>query len=213
MIMVPGDEGEPEIASDITDAIIDAGKRMDDRRWVPATAGNLSMRLDEGRIAITTGGVRKGRLVPDDIIAVDLDGKPLTAWTRPSAETMMHCQLYRAFPQVGAVVHGHSVAATVLSMADTGPAVTLTGYEMLKAFGANPLGHESLDVPVVDNEQDTALLMAVVAPLLPSARAGYLIRGHGTYVWGIDMDAALARFEVLEFLLECELARRGLRAG
>ena len=55
--------------------------------------------------------------------------------------------------------------------------------------------------------------MAVVAPLLPTARAGYLVRGHGTYAWGVDMDAALARFEVLEFLLECELARRGLRAG
>jgi methylthioribulose-1-phosphate dehydratase len=52
----------------------------------------------------------------------------------------------------------------------------------------------------------------VLAPLLPSARAGYLIRGHGTYSWGPDMDTALARFEVLEFLLECELARRSLRA-
>jgi methylthioribulose-1-phosphate dehydratase len=90
--------------------------------------------------------------------------------------------------------------------------VSLSGYEMLKAFGTNPLGHETLEVPIVDNEQDPALLMAVVAPLLPSARAGYLIRGHGAYAWGVDMDAALARFEVLEFLLECELARRGLRA-
>ena len=83
---------------------------------------------------------------------------------------------------------------------------------MLKAFGANPLGDDSLDLPMVDNEQDPVLLASVIAPLLPSARAGYLIRGHGAYSWGPDLDTALARFEVLEFLLECELARRSLRA-
>lgn len=122
----------------------------------------------------------------------------------------MHCQLYRALPDAGAVVHGHSVAATVLSMADTGPSLVFAGYEMLKAFGAP--ADSTLDLPVLDNEQDAGLLEAVVAPLLPSARAGFLIRGHGTYVWGQDMDAAFARFEVLEFLLDCELARRSLRA-
>jgi methylthioribulose-1-phosphate dehydratase len=212
MILLPAADDEPEIASDITDAIIDAGRRMDDRRWVPATAGNLSIRLDESRIAITRGGVRKGRLEAEDIIAVDMDGRGLSDWGKPSAETALHCQLYRAFPHVGAVVHGHSVAATVLSLADTGPTLTFTGYEMLKAFGANPLHHDSLDLPMVDNEQDTTLLAAVLAPLLPTARAGYLIRGHGTYTWGPDMDTALARFEVLEFLLDCELARRSLRA-
>jgi methylthioribulose-1-phosphate dehydratase len=211
MIILPTGDDEPEIASEITDAIVEAGRRMDERRWVPATAGNISVRLDFDRVAITRGGVRKGRLEPDDIIAVDMEGRALTTWGRPSAETGMHCQIYRALPQIGAVVHGHSVAATVLSLADTGPSLTFSGYEMLKAFGANPLQHDSLDLPMVDNEQDAALLAAVVAPLLPSARAGYLIRGHGTYAWGLDLDTALARFEVLEFLLECELARRSLR--
>ena len=211
MIILPPGDDEPAIGSEVTDAIIDAGRRMDERRWVPATAGNLSMRLDEGRAAITRSGVRKGALTADDIIAVDMDGRSLSDWGRPSVETALHCQLYRTFPQAGAVVHGHSVAATVLSLADTGPALVFTGYEMLKAFGADPLHHHSLDLPMVDNEQDTTLLAAVLAPLLPSARAGYLIRGHGTYTWGPDMDTALARFEVLEFLLECELARRSLR--
>jgi methylthioribulose-1-phosphate dehydratase len=211
MILLPPADDEPEIASGITDAIIDAGRRMDERRWVPATAGNLSIRLDESRIAITRGGVRKGRLEAEDIIAADMDGNGLSGWGRPSSETALHCQLYRAFPHVGAVVHGHSVAATALSLAESGPALTFTGYEMLKAFGATALHHDSLDLPMVDNEQDPTLLAAVLSPLLPSARAGYLIRGHGTYTWGPDMDTALARFEVLEFLLESELARRSLR--
>ena len=188
---------------------------MDARNWVAATAGNLSVRLDDGRIAITRSGVHKGRLEPEDVIAVDGDGRALTAWGRPSAETLLHCQLYRILPETGAVVHGHSVPATVLSMAHPGGAhpggaLTLSGYEVLKAFGG-PQAHDiSLDLPIVDNDQDIARLSGVLAPLLPGLRLGYLIKGHGAYAWGPDMDTALVRYEALEFLLECELARRSL---
>jgi methylthioribulose-1-phosphate dehydratase len=53
-------------------------------------------------------------------------------------------------------------------------------------------------------------LARVVEPLLDHAPLGYLIRGHGVYIWGADMDMALARLEGLEFLLACELERRRL---
>src|ERR1700757_5038535 len=89
-------------------AIIQAGGRMDARGWVPATAGNISVRLDEGRVAITRSGGHKGFLTPDHVMQVDLDGAPLTAGKKPSAETLLHCQIYRLFPQAGAVLHGHS---------------------------------------------------------------------------------------------------------
>lgn len=79
MIILPGGDDEPEIDSDITDAIIDAGRRMDERRWAPATAGNLSIRIDVDRVAITRGGVRKGALVAEDIIAVGMDARPVNS--------------------------------------------------------------------------------------------------------------------------------------
>lgn len=210
MILLAADPDEPDIPADVADAIVQAGRRMDARNWVAATAGNLSVRLDDGRIAITRSGVHKGRLEPEDVIAVDGDGRALTDWGRPSAETLLHCQLYRALPETGAVVHGHSVPATVLSMAHPGGALTLAGYEVLKAFGGPQVHDISLDLPMVDNDQDIARLSGVLAPLLPGLRLGYLIRGHGAYAWGPDMDTALVRYEALEFLLECELARRSL---
>ncbi len=114
------------------------------------------------------------------------------------------------FPAVGAVVHGHSVAATVLSMATPGVALRFAGYELLKAFEGQTTHDAALDLPLVENDQDVPRMAGRVAPLLPAARLGYLIRGHGTYVWGPDMDTALARFEGLEFLLACELERRKL---
>ena len=190
-------------------AVVEAGRRLDSQRFVPATAGNISVRLDERRLAITRSGCHKGLLTPADVMQVDLDGRPLTP-QKPSAETLLHCQLYRLFPDVGAVLHGHSVPGTVVSLA--GGPIRFTGYEIVKAFPGQTTHDATVELPVVENDQDIARMAGVVEPiLLAGAPLGYLIRGHGVYVWGPDMPAALARFEVLEFLLACELERRKLQ--
>jgi methylthioribulose-1-phosphate dehydratase len=192
--------------------IIRAGRRMDAHGWVPATAGNISVRFRDadgpGRIAITRSGVHKGFLDPVSVIEVDFAGRPLTPGTRPSAETLLHCQIFSAFADAGAVVHGHSVAGTVLSLVEPGEALYFEGYELFKAFAGQTTHEARLPLPLFPNDQDMARLAGVIAPHLGNAPLGYYIRGHGIYVWGPDMDAALARLEAIEFLLECELRRR-----
>lgn len=183
---------------------------MDQRGWVPATAGNISVRLDAATLAITRSGGHKGFLSESSVMQVDLAGTPLTPEAKPSAETLLHCQIYRLHPQVGAVLHGHSVAATVLSMHRPGP-IRLANYEVLKAFEGQTTHAVTLDLPVFDNDQDIPRLAATAeATIAAGTPLGYLIRGHGVYVWGPSMDAALARLEGLEFLLACELERRKL---
>ena len=102
-------------------AIVEAGRRMDLRGWVSATAGNISVRLDADRFAITRSGGHKGYLDAAHVMQVSVDGHPLTPG-RPSAETGLHAQLYRMLPAVGAIVHGHSIANTVLSLLPAGEA-------------------------------------------------------------------------------------------
>ncbi len=187
--------------------LAEAGRRMDVRNWVPGSAGNISARIDADNIAITRSGVHKGRLIEADIIAVDYAGKALVEGQKPSAETLLHCQLYRLFPPVGAVLHGHSVAATVLSQ--RGP-ITFSNYELVKAFG---FATHELDVvlPVYENDQDMARLAAYIEPLLlQDPPIGYVIAGHGVYAWGTSVEHAYWRLEALEFLLQCELERRQL---
>lgn len=194
-------------------AIVAAGRRLDAAGWVPATAGNISVRLSGNRIAITRSGRHKGALAADDVMAVDGDGRQEAAGDRPSYETLLHCGIYRRFPEAGAVVHGHSIANTVLSRA-AGESLTLTGYELLKAFPGGPTHDASVAVPVLDNDQDIPRLQRALDARWASADTvppGYLIRGHGAYLWGPDMDAALARMEALEFMLACELEERRLR--
>src|SRR4051812_18738239 len=74
----------------------------------PATSSNFSRRLDERHAAITVSGRDKGRLVEDDIMVVDLDGQAVGDARRPSAETLLHAQLYRRFAEIGCVLHTHS---------------------------------------------------------------------------------------------------------
>ncbi len=188
-------------------AIVAAGARMHAMGWVPATAGNISIRQPSGRIAITRSGGHKGFLAPADIIRVNAEGAPIDSGDRPSYETRLHCGIYRRFPDAGAVLHGHSVANTVLSRRAAG-AIRLAGYEVLKAFPGGPTHDTAVDLPVVDNDQDIARLQRALDALwdsTPDAPPGYVIRGHGVYVWGADMPAALMRLEALEFMLLCEL--------
>jgi methylthioribulose-1-phosphate dehydratase len=192
----------------LADALVEAGQRMDSRNWVPGSAGNLSARIDDHTIAITRSGVHKGRLMVSDIIAVTYDGKAVADGERPSAETLLHCQLYRLFPQLGAVLHGHSVAATVLSMMG---AITFSNYEILKAFGF-PTHELDVILPVYENDQDIARLAAWIEPLLVrDPPIGYVIAGHGVYAWGTSVEHAYWRLEALEFLLTCELERRRIK--
>lgn len=202
----------PEDAfADATAAIIAAGQRMDRFGWVPATAGNISLRLPDGMVAITRSGGHKGFLAAEGVIRVDPAGAPQRPGDRPSAETGLHCGIYRRFAGAGAVLHGHSVPVTVLSRL-AGDAIRLAGYELLKAFPGLPTHDAAIDLPVFDNDQDIPRLQAAVDARWAAGDCppGYLIRGHGIYVWGVDMPQALLRLEAVEFMLTCELERRRL---
>ncbi len=201
------------IPDQAVEAILAAGRRLDRFGWVPATAGNFSIRLDATRLAVTVSGRHKGFLTIDDVMVVDLDGRPEDPTKRSSAETLLHCGIYRRFPDAGAVLHGHSVPNTVLSRR-AGNGLRLAGYELLKVFPGYPTHEAEVTVPVVDNDQDIArmqrgldLLWDGMADIPP----GYLIRGHGSYVWASDMPLALARMEGLEFMLQCELEEGGVQ--
>jgi methylthioribulose-1-phosphate dehydratase len=194
----------------VAEAIVAAGRRLDALGMVPATAGNFSIRLDARRLAVTVSGRHKGFLTPDDVMVVDLEGRAEDPAKRSSAETLLHCGIYRRFPEAGAILHGHSIANTVLSRA-AGNGITLAGYELLKAFPGLPTHDTTVTLPVVPNDQDIPRMQRGLDALWNDISAippGYLIAGHGSYVWAADMPGALARLEALEFMLRCELEER-----
>ncbi|GAC1034740.1 methylthioribulose 1-phosphate dehydratase [Pseudomonas sp. No.21] len=196
----------------LTREIIEAGRFLYGRGWSPATSSNYSARLSADQALLTVSGKHKGQLGEDDVLATDLDGISQEPGKKPSAETLLHTQLYRWKPEIGAVLHTHSVNATVLSRLTLADSLVFADYELQKAFSGVSTHESQVLVPIFDNDQDIARLAAKVQPWLDAHPdcVGYLIRGHGLYTWGPRMSDALRQVEAFEFLFECELKVRAL---
>lgn len=196
--------------------IIAAGNRLDRLKLAPATSGNYSMRNGADEMLITISGAHKGMLNNDNIMRADLDGKALEGKT-PSAETMLHAVLYNLYPAAGAILHTHSVANTVLTRLTDKDHLELSGYEMLKAYPNTDTHDTLIHLPVFNNTQDMVELSNQIRKRLQSEKSrkntpALMLRGHGIYGWGMDMDEALRVIEATEMILECELYERVIRA-
>ncbi|MGB3392694.1 MAG: methylthioribulose 1-phosphate dehydratase [Stenotrophomonas sp.] len=199
--------------SELAQVLIDNVRELAQAGWTPATSSNFSHRLDGRHAAITVSGKDKGRLVEADIMVVDLDGRAVGQPLRPSAETLLHTQLYTRFPAVNCVLHTHSPVQTIASRLFAAQGhIRLEGYELLKALHGNSTHETAVDLKVFPNTQDMDVLAAQVeAELDLGPMWGYLIDGHGLYAWGRDMAEARRHLEAFEFLLHCELELRRLR--
>lgn len=187
------------------EALVAVGRAFGARGWAPATSGNYSARLGDGRIAITVSGAHKGRLTTGDIMLLD-SGDP----RRPSAETALHLALYRAFPDVRSVLHSHAAVSVALGRT-RGDEWTIADHELLKALPGIDTHAASIAIPIVENSQDMAAIEAAAMARIGRVPA-FMIRGHGLYGWGRSIAEAERVIEALEWLAEAELAERGFRA-
>jgi len=191
----------PELAA----ALCNVCQLFGERQWCLATSGNFSVRVDADRCLITQSGKDKSILTPDDLMICDMRGRPLDQALMPSAETALHTCLYRHDLSIGAVLHTHSVTATVSSRhADDD--ILLNGFEMQKALPHINAHDTKIAMPVFDNSQNMDdLTGALLARLGTGADPvpAFLIRGHGLYAWGADLSEAQRHIEGVEFLLAC----------
>lgn len=199
------------------EAIVDAGIFLNQLGLCPATSGNISMRLENQLIAVTASGNHKGKLTINDVVIVDLNGNPQGAFKKPSAETLIHTTIYTAYENIHAVLHTHSLNGTVLTRLLYPTALLMTeGYEIHKAFSGIKTHESSIKIPIFENSQDIGAMSIEIANYLKNEPNiyGFLIRGHGFYTWGSDMNEAKNRLEAFEYLFESELkihaATRGL---
>ena len=178
------------------------GRDLHARGWVPATSGNFSARLDDGEIAITASGKDKRSLSVEDIMCIGPDGAPKED-QKPSAETALHLQLYDRDPAINAVLHTHSVNATLVSTRSPG-GLTFEGLEILKAFAGIGTHDATIHIPVFGNSQDIPALAHEVERYMTDNGQGvaYLIAGHGLYTWGTDIGECVRHLEALEYLFD-----------
>jgi len=177
----------------IVQAMITHSRSLFERNYTYSTGGNISHRYGDGML-ISATNTSFGRLVPGDFVACDLSGQPLPGETlRPSKEAIFHAAIYRARPEVGAVLHLHSLAAIALSClavpTDTGnvlPAVT--------SGSVTRVGR----VPLIEYIPPGAQRLAErIAEVCPSVNA-ILLQNHGVITYAPTLDQAVDIAEELE---------------
>ena len=198
--------------SDLRKEIVRIARLFHSRGWCLATSGNFSARVGPDRAWITASGKDKGLLNEEDLLLIDLHGQIREpSKNSPSAETHLHCELYRSHPEIGAILHTHSVHSTIVSsLPEMKAPLSIGGYEMLKAFRGVTSHLHTEEIPVFANDQDIQALAGRVLQYYEKSSGlhGFLIAGHGLYCWGTTIPEALRHAEAFEFLFECVLRSR-----
>jgi methylthioribulose-1-phosphate dehydratase len=206
----PGNGGTLDGVRREVDGLREVGADFHRRGWSLGTSSNYSVVLgrDPLELLITASGKDKGRLAADDFVRVDECGRPmLQDQPKASAETLLHV-VVAGCGGAGAVLHTHSVWATVLSDHHAGNGgLEIEGYEMLKGLDGVNTHEHTTRMPILENSQDMPTLAGRVRALFKSMddslEHGFLLRRHGLYTWGRDLAEARRHVEVFEFLFEC----------
>jgi methylthioribulose-1-phosphate dehydratase len=200
-------------------ALIEAGRDFYQRGWSLGTSSNYSEVISQHPLILnmTASGFSKGHLTPEQFVRVDEHARLAEASQyKPSAEAALHTTLARV-AGAGAVLHTHSVAATILSEAHCRHGfILLQNYEMLKGLAGIQTHEASFPLTIFPNTQGIAALAIEVEARLEDITQplshGFLLAGHGLYAWGKDVAEARRHIEIFEFLLEVILRRHGVSA-
>ncbi len=179
---------------DLREQVVQTARRMSTSGLVTGTSGNVSARTPEGTVLITPSGLDYGGLEPRDVVLVTVGGETVEGSLEPSSETAMHTGIYRARPEVGAVVHTHARFATTLAC--LGWPIPPVHYMLttLSQDGTVPLAPYAT--------YGSEALAGHAGGALGLSNKACLLQNHGTIAVGESPGEAFSRTIVLEEMAE-----------
>ena len=184
--------------------VVQAAQQLLRLGLVAATSGNVSMRLEgdekEGLIAVTPAGTDYETMTPDDIVVVDYDVDVVEGETVPSSESLTHVAVYKARRDISAVIHTHSIYASVLAVAGVALPPIL---DELVAYLGGPVEVAEYGFPSTEDLGEKAIQAM-------GERNAVFIRNHGVLAAGRDMPDALRACELVERAAQIYIQARAL---
>ncbi len=183
-------------------AVYEANMELPRRGLVTYTWGNVSgIDRERGLVVIKPSGVSYDELTPEDLVVLDLDGNVVDGKLNPSSDTRTHLELYKAFPEIGGIVHTHSSYAVGWAQAGRDiPAYGTTHADYF--YGPVPCCRSLTEQEVEeDYERNTGLVIVETfrqRELDPVHVPGAICRNHGPFTWGRDAAQAVYHAVVLE---------------
>ena len=200
----------------LKERVVKANLQLPKYGLITFTWGNVSeIDREKGVIAIKPSGVEYDVMTVDDIVIVDLDGNRIEGDLNPSSDTATHIELYKAFQNVGGIVHTHSRNATVWAQAGVDiPALGTTHADYF--YGDVPCTRQLSDDEIKhDYEKNTGLVIIETFKkhnLDPQAIPGVIVAGHAPFSWGKDAFDAVHNAVVLEEVSAMAISTRIINA-
>jgi L-fuculose-phosphate aldolase len=188
------DRSEQQLRADI----VEVGRRLYARGYTASNDGNISVRLDGGRLLMTPKSVCKGFMSVEMMCITDLDGKKLAGERDPSSEMQMHLEVYRHRPEVKAVVHAHPPIATGFAVAGI-PLDRAVLAEVVTTLGS---------VPIAEYATPSTKELPDAVRKYVKAHDGMLLANHGALTLGGDVFAAYYKMETIEHFAKISLVAR-----
>ncbi|OPJ64678.1 L-ribulose-5-phosphate 4-epimerase [Clostridium oryzae] len=184
----------------LKEEVFKANMELPKRGLVLYTWGNVSgIDREKGLVVIKPSGVEYDELKAEDMVVVDLDGKVVEGNLRPSSDTDTHIELYKAFKDIGGVVHTHSEWATIFAQAGKGvPAFGTTHGDYF--YGEIPCTRAMTAEEIKGRyEKETGkVIVETFKDLNPIEISAVLVKQHGPFTWGKDPAEAVYHSVVLE---------------
>lgn len=186
--------------SKLKQTVYDANLDLVRHGLVIFTWGNVSaIDREKGIVVIKPSGVSYDIMKTEDMVVLDLDGKVLEGTLKPSSDTPTHLVLYKAFPEIGGVVHTHSTYATAWSQAGLDlPGIGTTHADY---FSQNiPCTRDMTEAEVMGayEEETGNVIVERFAGINPNHVPAVLVKNHGPFSWGKDAHDAVHNAVVLE---------------
>lgn len=186
----------------LREAVYEANMELPRRGLVTYTWGNVSA-VDRaaGLMVIKPSGVEYEELSPDKLVVLDLDGRRVEGSLNPSSDTKTHLELYRAFPEIGGIVHTHSAHA--VAWAQAGRDIPCFGTTHADYFYGPVPCARALSPEEVEDDYEGSTGRVIVETfrergLNPVHVPGVICRSHGPFTWGRDAAQAVYHAAVLE---------------
>jgi L-ribulose-5-phosphate 4-epimerase len=201
---------------ELVQEVLSANCALPAYRLAPLTWGNASgIDRDEGLVAIKPSGVAYDEMTAEDIVVVDLDGNVVSGERRPSTDTPTHLALYRAFEEIGGIVHTHSTWSTAWAQAQREIPLLGTTHADLCAHPI-PVTRALTDEEVAEDYEGatgTVLIEAINEGGGPAEVPCALARGHAPFCWGASPAKAVEVAVTLEEVARMTLLTTVLEPG
>ena len=181
--------GSPRMSEfQLKEQMCEIGRRIWYKGFCAGNEGNHSYRIGENRVLCTPTGISKGFLKPDDICTVDLEGKQITGKRKRTSEILLHLAIYKARPDIKAVVHSHPPHATAFAVA--GVDLPTCIHPEAEVF----LGAVKTAKYVTPG--DTRLGESIL-PYVKDSNT-ILLQNHGTVTFDKDLEGAYYKLEIVD---------------